>query len=254
MQRQHLRDRSDIKQIEREILQGTPVNQIAVKYDITPTSLYKYKAKHLTNKYNKAKDKRDLREGSNILDYMENIIGSVDRLFRACEKALEDPEDPEQLFLGNNALDTIITYLEPDKDGVDRKHKASIQDLLDTLNKVTVRVEVKGPDRATTLLQAAQTLTKQVHLLGELSGRLGNTTINVTNQPVFIELTQVVMTALQPYPDALQAVAQHLRGLKLKDTTVKSNSILDITPKTEPPDTTQESTERTIPINRQNNP
>ncbi len=216
-----LKNRKDIKLIEREIIQGAAINQVAKKYGIKQQTLYKYKLRHLTRKVVKARDTKDLREGSNLLDYMESLIQGVDKLFRACNKALEDPDDPEQLFLGSSAFNTIIMYLEPDNDGVEHKCKATIQELLDKINKVSTRVEIKGPDRATTLLQAAQTLTKQLHLLGELSGKLGNTTINVTNQPIFIELTQVVMKALSEFPEARTQVSAYLKTLKLEDKTVK---------------------------------
>ena len=216
-----IKDRPDYKQIEKELVQGTPVNQIAIKYDLKPASLYKYKQRHLSRKVNKARDKEDLKEGDKLLNLLETYIEQVNRVSQACLDHLQDPDDPRKLFLGSRAEDTTISYTAPDEDGVDRKQKATIQELLDRLNNVPTRVEIKGQDRVATLLAASQAMNKHIHLFAELIGKLSNVTINVTNQPVFIELTQVVMTALQDFPEARSQVGAYLRTLKLEDKTIK---------------------------------
>ena len=186
--------------------------------------------------------RKDLREGDNLLNLIETYMSNVDKVAAACLEALQDPDNPDKLFIGGNATDTFLTYLEPDIDGIDRKKKATLQELLDKINHVTQRIELKSPDRVTTLLKASEAMNKHIHLFAELKGMLGNITINVTNQPVFIELTQVVIQALQPYPEALAEVRKHIQGLKLKAIKSPSPGIKPDRQNIDTPTTLQQST------------
>lgn len=248
MIRQPIKLRSDIKLIDKDIVNGLPINQVAKKYNITVSSLYKYKQRHLVSKVSKAKDGKDLREGDNLLNLLERYVDNVNKVAEACLRELQDPEDEHKLFLGKTALDTRVSYLETDSEGIDRKKTATLQELLDGIDKPVTRVEIKGPDRVQSLINASHVMNKHIQLYAEMIGKLSSTAINVTNQPVFIQLTQVVLQALQPHPEAMQQVAEYLQTLKLEDKTVKSKSqAFGITS----PDEAQESTDPIIPINKQ---
>jgi hypothetical protein len=64
-----------------------------------------------------------------------------------------------------------------------------------------------------TLLRAIREARENVRLLGELRGRLNSgTTINIIQNPQWLELRAVIVGALEPHPDAKRAVVEALEG------------------------------------------
>ena len=197
-----------------------PINQVAKKYDVKSTSLYRHKQRHMSSKVSKALERKDLASGEDLLNMLTTYIDNINKLSEACLKELEDPENPDKLFVGAKAEEITVLYTtKHPQTGRKTKAKALLQDLLDLIDadgNTAYKVSVNTEDRARTLLQASQTLNKHLHLFAELRGLVGATTINITAQPVFIEFTQTVIKALNDYPEARSTVAEHLRTLKIE--------------------------------------
>jgi hypothetical protein len=77
-------------------------------------------------------------------------------------------------------------------------------------------------------------LNETLRLIGNISGELGDMaartinigTINVLNSPVYLDLRQELLRALQPFPDARRAVAAALQHLEER----QRPPLLDVTP------------------------
>lgn len=213
----YLKNRPDIKEIEKEIISLVPLKEIGLKYDCSASSLSRYKNKYLIRKCNASQANKDLKEGEELLDYLESHIRNVTKLSNACMEQLIDPEDPEKLFLGARSDEITVTYIDRVDDKTQIKRKEKLQVLINRLNqqlngyKTTINIEINTTDRAHTLIAASNALNKHIHLFAELAGKLGNTTINITNQPVFIALVKQVATFLSPFPGAREELAELMR-------------------------------------------
>jgi len=222
--KEFLPNRKDIKQIEAEIVQGVSLTQIGLKYNCSVSSLSRYKKSHLLKKCNAIQIEKDLREGDELLNLLETYINNVNLVSSACLEQLQDPEDPNKLYLGATANDIDVSYTDGYyENGKPIVKKDTLQGLIDQTNKNPDKITVNIPDRAHTLLKASQAMNKHIHLFGELKGLLGNVTINITNQPVFVEFTLQVLNALSEYPEARTKIAQHLRKLSIETVEAQSN-------------------------------
>lgn len=205
-----LRHRPDIKQIEEDLIKGRPYSDLAVKYDTNVASLSRYKQKYLTKKANKYSDEKDYREGEQLYKLLTSYIDNVNQVTEACMRELQDPDNPDRIFVGAQARDVSVTYL----DGDGKKHKANLQHLLDDINSVTAeRIEINAPDRVQTMLNASHAMNKHIRLFAELRGMLGSVGNNIVNQPVFREFIDVVLKAMADYPEARSKIAEYVRNI-----------------------------------------
>ena len=238
VKRQFIKNRPDVREIERDLIQGTSYSVISSKYNLSRSALSRYKKMHLVRKVNATQVKKDLREGDELLTLLETYINNVNMVANACLDDLRDPDDPNKLYLGVKAEDIDVSYYEwPDNKASEKgknnpekanpfvsavkpiKKRDKLQVLLNRLNDnglMTESININAPDRAHTLLKASQAMNKHIHLFGELKGLLGNVTINITNQPVFIEFTQQVIQCLAEYPEARLKVAEQLRTMAIE--------------------------------------
>lgn len=217
-----LKNRKDIKDIEKEIISGKSLRQISSKFDCSYSALSRYKNKYLMKKLNVAQANRNLKDGENLLDLLEQHLSNIVKLSNACMEQLKDPDNPNKLFLGARADDITVSYMDYSTDETGIKAKEKLQVLVNRVlaekQKVT-HIDINTTDRAHTLIAASNALNKHVHLFAELAGKLGNTTINITNQPVFIELTKVVIELLSEYPGAREKLAEKMRMLQIEENT-----------------------------------
>lgn len=223
------------KQIEQDILNGTPYSKISQKYGYSLSTIAQYKKRHLVRKAKEYQNTKDIKSGEYLYNILAKYINNVNIIADSCINELKDPDNPDLLDVGTQATDVLITY----RDSEGNRHKKDLQQIIDELNnKVDVlKVRVDRPDRIKTLIQASHAMNKHLSLLADIKGMIGNTTINIVNQPVFIEFTQRVVQALNPFPEAKKAVAEYLRTLDLVDRTDKSSILTEktINPvKTEP--------------------
>ena len=215
-----LKNHSHIKEIEQELIKGTPYRIIGLKYNFSPSALSRYKKKFLSKKVNAITARKDLREGDELLNQLEHHINNVNKLTDACMNDLVDPENPDKLFVGATANDIEVKYIDGYTDNNKPIYRRdSLQELINRQNKEIDNITVKMPDTAHTLIKASQVMNKHLHLFGELKGMLGNVTINITNQPVFLEFTQQILMALNDYPEARQKISTHLRTLAIEQVT-----------------------------------
>ena len=217
-----LKNRSDIKLIEKDIIQGISLKQIGLKYNCSDSSLSRYKNKYLVRKCSASRAEHDLKEGEELLNLLQTHISNVVKLSNACLEQLQDPEDPDKLFLGARGTEITVSYMKTIGNGTQIKAKENLQVMIDRLlntmdsaDKI-IKIEINTTDRAHTLIAAANALNKHIRLFGDLCGKLGNTTINITNQPMFVEFTKEVISILADVPGAREKLAKIMR-MKLPD-------------------------------------
>lgn len=224
-----LKNRSDIKLIEKDIIAGISLRQLGLKYNCSDSSLSRYKNKYMVQKCSVSQTERNLREGEELLNLLQSHIGNVVKLSNACLAQLQDPDDPEKLFLGARGTEITVSYMQTTASGTQIKAKQNLQVMIDRLinrmdtGTVITKIEINTTDRAHTLIAAANALNKHIRLFGDLCGQLGNTTINITNQPLFVAFTKEVISLLAQYPGAREKLAESMR-LSLPDAEGKEDN------------------------------
>ena len=204
-----LRHRKDIRDIEQDLIKGKPYRELSEKYNVSITGLSKYKRKYLAKKTNIYQSKADIREGKFLYETLERYINNVNNIAESCVNTLQDPENSGKIDTSPQAHDVRITY--KDKDG--HKHKDTLQNILDDNDIDAMRVEIYTPDRVKTLLEASHVMNKHLHLLADIKGMIGNTTINLANQPMFLEFVQTVVRLLDPHPEIKAQLVAEIRKL-----------------------------------------
>ncbi len=219
-----LRHRTDIKDIEKEIIKGNPYTSIANKYGIENASITKYKKKYLSKKVNTYNLNRDIQDSKEIWDTINEYIGHTNAVARSCRNFLSDPDNTDNIDVAPQSTDIRVTYYKT-IDDKRAKHKDTLQNIIDTLDGIEVsKIEINTPDRVKTLLEASHVMNKQLHLVSSIQGMIGNTTINIANQPMFVAFVQAVVRSLEPYPEAKQALITEVRQLS-------TAPLLDVEPK-----------------------
>ncbi len=106
-------------------------------------------------------------------------------MFNACDRYLQDPDDPDQYDLGPRAEDISVIYFRFDENtGKMKRDKAKLSRLLEMLSKQGVKVaswRYRHADPRELILKTQDRLQAQLELLGKLSGSLRDTQqINIT--------------------------------------------------------------------------
>ena len=87
--------------------------------------------------------------------------------------------------------------------------------LLDA-NRVTLEIlaEARAAGELDTALRAVARLEKQIELQGELLGELNRApTVNIHTAPQWVQLQTLILTTLDPYPEAKAALAAAMQGV-----------------------------------------
>jgi len=208
------KDRQDIKDIEKDILSGIPLNTIAKNYNCTRAAVNNYKQRHMSQSVKKYTNQINIQDGKEIWNLLTEYINNVNMVSNSCKMALEHPDDPNLIDVGVQSNDITVTYYQTNAQGKRKKKKAKLQAILDRLDGIEVQnIDIKAPDRIKTLLEASNVMNKHLRLVADLRGMIGNTTINIANQPMFVQFVQGVVMALEGYPEAKQRLITHVRAM-----------------------------------------
>jgi len=206
--------------IDAALVSGaTPYELHSTYTDLSREALQRHKADHLPEKLLKAQEIREIADADRLKDELEHIYARINKLFGACDEWLTDADDPTRYDLGPRAHELKVTYEEPQSDGRALRRKATLAELLATVEDTgdtrrgVVMVETKSADPRDLILKTAGRLQGQLELVAKLIGELDERPqINLNISPEWLELRAVIVQALQPHPDALQSVLGALEG------------------------------------------
>ena len=146
-----------VEEINRLLLEGVSLRDIAGRYSVSKTALHRHKKGHLPAKLVKAQEAREIAKADSLLDQVTELR----------DKALSILDKAEQAGDLRTALQGVR--------------------------------EAKGC----------------LELLAKLQGELQERpTVNVLVNPQWITLRTVILEALDPYPEARQAVVWALREVE----------------------------------------
>lgn len=209
--------------IERDILRNAPLMEIQERYGISRSAISRHKLRHLPLPEVSIvhQESEELRE-INIQDDLKRIYARIWKMLDACDEWLRDPDNPEKYSIDLRDNEIQVIYSFETERGKKVKKKALLSTLIREIKLLTPRdmeeieiVEFKSVDPRSLTLQTANQLQKQLELIAKLMGVLDekpqiNMQIAIINSPEWQQLKNIIVTTLEPYPDAKRALIQAL--------------------------------------------
>ena len=184
------------EEIDRALIAGEPRRRIAARYAVSETSLRRHAKNHLPEKLARAQEVQDVVSADKLLASLQEIKGRL--------KGYEG--------IGEQLLQAIQQMVE------EQTSDGDMVRLEDGPRGGKKLVFVGGP-----LLQVLGELRKFIDSYGrllDLEARVskiieerGDTTINIINNPQWVEMTNVLFSALTPFPEAKSAVYEVFKAL-----------------------------------------
>jgi hypothetical protein len=200
--------------IDAALVRGVSPYELESTYTgLRKSALQRHRELHLSRSLLKAQEIQEIADAEYLQAELARCFERVNKLFDACDRWLTDPEDESRYDIGPRAGEIAVTYEAEDG----KRRKASLSELLERVEGETgrgvVMVETKHADPRDLILKTAARLQGQLELLARLLGELQEgTTINIVNAPQWMEIRALVVSALEPHPDAKRAVVEALEG------------------------------------------
>ena len=181
---------SERLEIDRLLLRGESYRKIAERFGLSTGSISRHKEAHIGT------DLRDVREV--MIQAREEALAEIKGEVKA-----RDMEEVKAEVI-TEARGVIASRLE-----LCRDHFGQLRVLRE---RAALALETaEGAEDVKTALLAIKELRELVRLWGELEGKLqSQPTVNILVAPEWLELKAVIVTALRPHPEALQAVIEAL--------------------------------------------
>ena len=197
-------------QIIAELLKATPAAQIAAKYKVSRSAIYRYRAEKLTEKLAEELKKKDEHDQNYIIKQLDALIERSWKYADAVDEELRDPDDRSKYFLGPQARDIEVVYLT--KTG--KRRKATLQKLLRRAEKaegVVTAVEYKIADPRVLHIRNQEALTKSIVALGKLTGNIQSIEVNVTHTEEWSIIKQIIIQATATHPEIRENIIAELK-------------------------------------------
>ena len=205
--------------IVKKLCAGVPFGEIVKQYGTSKSSLSRYMNDKLLPRAAAEMVKRDMRDGKMVLDEIDGIMEKMKKLLDACDDYLTDPADPTKYSLLPRAWEQDIKYM----DYTDKEHPIqrtmTVQQLIDKMDKVNIEmqeIKYKHQDPRKIITDAANAMSKQLELLARIQGTIKDVTINIINNPVWIEVQAVILKATEDYPEIRAELAQKFEAIGRK--------------------------------------
>jgi len=157
-------------EIDQALINNGPLRTITDHYDISKTALIRHKQSHIPELLSKSQEVQEQKAA---------LISEAVQVKEAQE-------------IGQ--ADSLLTQ---------------VKELMTRTERIFTKADEAGDLR--TALQAIKESRGNLELMGKLLGELQDgVTINLYNHPVWIDLRAVILTALEPYPEAKGALIDAL--------------------------------------------
>lgn len=200
------------KQIIKAICEGKEsLRSIAAQYELSLSAARRYIEERISEKVTAAKAEQDKADGKAVLEQLESVMVRMRKLYDACDEWLQDPENPEKYILDPRGDEMMIQYLKYDDNDKPIRGKASLQELLDTVEAggfLPTGTRYMGIDPRKLIIDTADSLTKQLTLLAKIEGAVKDTVINVTINEKYLALKAIIIQATNGHPDVQAKIAE----------------------------------------------
>ena len=98
-------------EIDRALLEGQSLRDIARRTGTTASSLQRHKAEHLTRSLVKAHEAREVARADSLLDDVRTAVGRAERLYGVAEDILDKALEAEDLKTALNAIRAAVDVM-----------------------------------------------------------------------------------------------------------------------------------------------
>ena len=160
-----------------------------------------------------------------VMARLDNLVHKAEKMLAAADAWLEDPNAPGRYNLNprSHEVDVVwereIPIGDGDRTRTERKTEKLSKLMADVEGKLGITVvkgETKTVDPRKLLLEAVATLKPVVELIGRATGQIRPdpaATVNfLVTSPDWLAMRERIAEALEPYPEALAAVREAMRG------------------------------------------
>ena len=175
------------KKIDEDLLNRDSFKQIGERYGYTGAEISKYYKDRLLPQLAKSIREERKEEVGEIIGKLTNTMVKLDKLLRACDLWLTDPDNPDEYNLNPRASEIIVVYNElvmGERGAKNVRHKKSLQELLletSDLYENVLQLNSKSADPRELILKTSSEVREQLKLIAEITGQLKNvgTGINI---------------------------------------------------------------------------
>jgi hypothetical protein len=196
-------------QIIKSLISGVSQRTVGDRYDISKTAIQRYLTKHLAEVAAKAVTERTLTDGNSVLTEIEKIIHRMRMMLDACHEYLQDPDNKEKYFLGPRENEIDVVYREFDEEGKPSETKrATLEELRKEIatGRQVLSVHYKYADPRRLILDTADTLTRQLELIGKIQGLVQDVTINISRIECWPEIKIAIFDETKDAPEIREKI------------------------------------------------
>jgi hypothetical protein len=150
--------------IEAALIRGQSLTSVAKQYGFHRDTVTKHKKLHMTFLLAQNDDAMDKLRGEQWLERIQKDMEMVDKMIEACDRELQDPDNPDKYFLGARSDEVFVSYQDISDGGrlLATRKKASLQSLLQDIKDADHHsihtLEIKRADTRELLLKSVSTL------------------------------------------------------------------------------------------------
>lgn len=205
------------EEIETAIIEGRPIKEIASGYGLTYHAVYDHMRKRMADAVAQAQKERGIESQNFIINQIDSLMEKLNMMLDACHEALLDPDDPTKYNIEPRATDIKVIYREYDESGKGHNVTRSLQEVIQALEKTGATVtslQTKSLDPRAMLLNIADSMEKQLTLLGRMQGTLGGVIDEMVQSIVLIQVQKVVIEATKGHPEIRRKIAESIQSLE----------------------------------------
>ncbi len=208
------------KQIEKALAEDVPIRALSEKYKISRQALEAYKRNRLPKQIIKSVERRNITDANELFTIILKAVQRMEKLSDSCDDYLQDPERPDMYYLGPQASEIDVVYIETRtmKNGrqVQSKRKSTLQQLIAKMesgDKQVLDIKYRATDPRALLVQSSDSLTKQMATLVEAYRAIDQGKSSFLGTPAWNAVVKVIQDATKEYPEVRRLISDGLSRL-----------------------------------------
>lgn len=162
----------------------------------------------------KADDAIATIDGHALLEQLGVFYERIKKIGDAAHEYLQDPDDPEKYNLSPRAEEVIVTIEDESSTGRPKRVKMTLQEAIDMTGRNVIESRTQSNDPRMLLFRGIQSVQQSMGLFMQYAAELRQQGADdITKHKDFAAVMTAVFTAIEPYPEATEAVKSVLHGL-----------------------------------------
>lgn len=210
-----------VREIDRALVSRSQTFRgLAGAHGLSVRALLRHSDDHVPAAIAAAVVRSEERREDDLKAELDRARTFVDKLLGACDRWLEDPDDPTRYDIGPRAEDLDVIYTTIGAKGTPIRRKRKLSALLGEVQATRAEVlsielvETRHADPRELILKAVTRLQAHLELLAKIMGKIdAGTTVNVLVMPEWQRIVHALLHELAGHPDLKVRVAARLEAI-----------------------------------------